>query len=253
MRTWARVMPDLSPHATVIAPDLPGCGRSAPPLGDYSLGAYANGLRDLLDALGHRSVTVVGHSLGGGIAMQLAYQFPERCDRLVLVSSGGLGTEVSLALRAATIPGADFVIGLVARRQLVTATNAIGRVAGAIGIRANDSVIESARGCASLTAIDSRRAMLQTLRAVVDHRGQRISARNRLSLANELPSLIIWGTRDRMIPVEHARRAHQDMPASRLELFEGAGHFPHVSDPERFTRVLLDFLATTEPGRRTRE
>src|SRR4029453_7765057 len=103
--TWGPVMPLLAERYTVIAPDLLGHGESAKPRGDYSLGAYASGVRDLLAVLGHERVTVVGHSLGGGIAMQFAYQFPERVERLVLVSSGGLGREVHLLLRAAALPG----------------------------------------------------------------------------------------------------------------------------------------------------
>jgi pimeloyl-ACP methyl ester carboxylesterase len=249
MRTWDRVVPRLASHATVIAPDLPGCGRSAPPPGDYSLGGYANGLRDLLDALGHPSATIVGHSLGGGIAMQFAYQFPERCDRLVLVSSGGLGTEVSPLLRVATIPGADLVIGLFAQRAVVSASSAVGRAAGTIGIRPDAEVLEYLRIYSALSDGAARRSLVSTLRGVVDHRGQRVSARNRLYLATGMPSLIIWGRKDRTIPVEHAQRAHEDLPGSRLELFDGAGHFPHVSDPGRFSRVLVDFLATTEPRR----
>lgn len=242
--TWDPVLPALAQRATVIAPDLPGCGRSAPPDGDYSLGAFANGVRDLLDALDVGAATVVGHSLGGGIAMQFAYQFPERCQRLVLVSSGGLGPDVGLPLRAAALPGAGLLIGLVVREGLIRATTAVGRAASTIGIRPRNDLVQQLHSVASLADGERRRAFVQTLRAVVDHRGQRISARSRLHHARELPTLIVWGTRDRVIPVEHAQIAHEHLPASRLELFEGAGHFPHVSEPERFTEVLLDFLAT---------
>lgn len=250
MRTWDRVAPALAGGATVITLDLPGFGRSAPPAGDHSLGAFANAVRDLLDALDHGPVTIVGHSLGGGIAMQFAYQFPERCERLVLVSSGGLGPEVGLPLRAATIPGAEVLIGLVARPPLVAATTAIGRAAAVLGIRPDPTLVEYLRGCATFVDDGARRAFVKTLRAVVDHRGQRISATDRLHLAEQLPTLIIWGTEDRLIPVHHAHAAHEQLPASRLELFDGAGHVPHATDPERFARVLLDFLATTRPPRR---
>ena len=116
-QTWENVAPRLSERFTLIAPDLLGHGESATPRGDYSLGAHATGVRDLLTALGIEHVTVVGHSLGGGIAMQFAYQFPERCERLVLVSSGGLGREVHLLLRAAALPGADYVLPLLTSSQ----------------------------------------------------------------------------------------------------------------------------------------
>ena len=103
---WRAVIEPLARDHTVIVPNLPGHGESGPSGGDYSVGGLAAGLRDLLLILGHRRATLVGHSLGGGIAMQFAYQFPEILERLVLVSSGGLGPEVSPLLRAATLPGA---------------------------------------------------------------------------------------------------------------------------------------------------
>src|SRR5258707_2606983 len=108
--TWAEVIPALGEEFTVVAPDLLGHGQSAKPRGDYSLGAYASGVRDLVASLGHDHATVVGHSLGGGVAMQLAYQFPERCDRLVLVSSGGLGREVPPPPRPAALPRSGVVL-----------------------------------------------------------------------------------------------------------------------------------------------
>src|SRR5215212_6350139 len=119
-QTWEAVLPLLAEHHTVIAPDLLGHGSSAKPRGDYSLGAYASGVRDLIAALGYDHATVVGHSLGGGIAMQMAYQFPQRVDRLVLVNSGGLGSEVNLLLRAATLPGAEIVLPLMVHRHIRT-------------------------------------------------------------------------------------------------------------------------------------
>ena len=133
-QTWEHVAPLLSEHFTVLAPDLLGHGESATPRGDYSLGAHASGVRDVLTALGHERVTVVGHSLGGGIAMQFAYQFPERCERLVLVSSGGLGREVHLLLRAAALPGADWVLPFITSPQLLgIGRRAWGRCCGGRG------------------------------------------------------------------------------------------------------------------------
>ncbi|MFI5042968.1 MAG: alpha/beta fold hydrolase, partial [Acidimicrobiales bacterium] len=111
--TWRAVMPALAEHYTVIAPDLMGHGHSAKPRGDYSLGAYASGIRDLLTVLDRERVTIVGHSLGGGVAMQFAYQFPGWAERLVLIASGGLGKEVSPLLKAVTLPGAEYVLPIV--------------------------------------------------------------------------------------------------------------------------------------------
>ena len=248
-RTWRTVMPALAEHHTVVAPDLLGHGRSAKPRGDYSLGGYASGLRDLMVALEIPSATVVGHSLGGGVAMQFAYQFPERVERLVLVDSGGLGSEVSLVLRAATLPGAEYVLPLLASGPLRGAGAALGSVLGRVGLRASADVRGMAEGFESLGDGAARRAFVHTARSVIDPAGQRVDATDRLYLAEHVPSLIVWGDRDRMIPVQHGRDAHELMPGSRLEVFPGAGHFPFNDDPERFVAVLADFIATTQPAR----
>ena len=234
---------------TVIAPDLIGHGASAKPRGDYSLGAYASGIRDLLVALGHDEVTIVGHSLGGGVAMQFAYQFPERVERLVLVSSGGLGRQVNPVLRSAALPGAELVLPLLASGPILDAGSLLGRAAGRVGLRPGADLEEMARGFASLGDLEARQAFIQTVRGVIDVGGQRVSARDRLYLAAEVPSLLVWGDRDPIIPVRHGHRAHEEMPGSRLEIFEGAGHFPHRNDPLRFVADLSDFLATTEPAK----
>jgi pimeloyl-ACP methyl ester carboxylesterase len=247
-RTWRAVMPQLAETHTVIAPDLLGHGESAKPRGDYSLGAYASGVRDLLAALGHERATVVGHSLGGGIAMQLAYQFPERVERLVLVSSGGLGREVSLLLRSATLPGAEYVLPLLCKPGIRDAAGAIGGLLGRFGLRPSNDVQGMAEGFASLGEDDARRAFLHTVRAVMDIGGQRVNATDRLYLAAHLPTLIVWGERDPMIPVAHGHAAHALLPASRLEIMPGAGHFPFNDDPVAFVATLRDFLAGTEPA-----
>jgi pimeloyl-ACP methyl ester carboxylesterase len=246
--TWANVLPYLAERFTVIAPDLLGHGESAKPRGDYSLGAYASGIRDLLIALGHERATFVGHSLGGGVAMQLAYQFPEHCERLVLVSSGGLGREITALLRAASLPGSELVLPLLVNERLLGAGRGVGRLLGRIGLRVHTDVGEVLRGHASLSHGEARTAFLHTLRTIVDAGGQRVDARDRLYLAQAIPFLIVWGERDPIIPVEHARAAHRLVPGSRLELFPGAGHFPHLDDPLRFVRLLIDFMATSEPA-----
>jgi pimeloyl-ACP methyl ester carboxylesterase len=246
--TWERVAPALARRFTVIAPDLMGHGGSAKPRGDYSLGAYASGVRDLLIALGHERATFVGHSLGGGVAMQLAYQFPERCERLVLIDSGGLGSDLNVLLRLATLPGAELVLPVLASERLLGAGRSLGRFFGRLGLRVRTDIAEMARGHASLGQRDARAAFVHTLRTIVDPIGQRVSATDRLYLAEEVPFLIVWGKRDSIIPVSHAHAVHERVPASRLEIFETAGHFPHVDEPQRFIEVLTDFVDDTEPA-----
>jgi pimeloyl-ACP methyl ester carboxylesterase len=245
--TWAPVTPSLQERFTLVAPDLLGHGDSATPRGDYSLGAHASGVRDLLSALGHSRVTVVGHSLGGGIAMQFAYQFPERCERLVLVSSGGLGREVHLLLRAAALPGADYVLPFLASRHLVGVGRGIGSLLGRVRLRPGGDLDALARGFASLDNAGSRQAFLHTLRSVIEPTGQRVHAGERLALVAALPTLVVWGERDSIIPLRHGREAHAAMPGSRFVVFPGAGHMPHVDDPERFAEVIGEFCADTEP------
>ena len=245
---WREVMPWLARSHTVIAPDLLGHGQSAKPRGDYSLGAYASGIRDLLLALGIGRASVVGHSLGGGVAMQFAYQFPERCERLVLVSSGGLGPEVHALLRAAALPGSELVLPLLAAPGLLNAGAKAARALGRLGVRPAPDIAEMARGYASLGDAAARQAFLHTLRGVIDPRGQRVSARDRLYLASEMPTLIIWGEHDPVIPIEHGRDAHAMMPGSRLEIIAGAGHFPHLDAPHRVARALRELIAESEPA-----
>jgi pimeloyl-ACP methyl ester carboxylesterase len=245
---WLDSMTLLAESHTVLAPDLLGHGQSAKPRGDYSLGAYAAGLRDLLLALDHRKATVVGHSLGGGIALQFSYQFPERSGRLVLVSSGGLGREVHPLLRAATLPGSELVLPLISNDTVRNAGTAVSQVVGKLGFRAGSDIAEFARGYGSLADGDARQAFIHTLRAVIDHRGQRVNASDRLYLAEGLPTLIVWGRRDPIIPVRHAGIAHRGMPGSRLEVFDDAGHFPQLDEPVRFARTLADFVDSTEPA-----
>jgi pimeloyl-ACP methyl ester carboxylesterase len=246
--TWERVMPYLARRFTVIAPDLIGHGASAKPRGDYSLGAHASSVRDLLLALGHERASIVGHSLGGGIAMQFSYQFPERCERLVLVDSGGLGRDVSPLLRAATLPGAELVLPLLAATRLLDAGRLAGRALSTIGLHARTDFEEIARGHATLANAEARAAFLHTLRAVVEPGGQRVDASSRLYLTEHVPFLVIWGQRDSIIPVAHAHATHAQLPASRLEIFAESGHFPQLDEPQRFLDVLLDFIDSTEPA-----
>ncbi len=190
--TWKDVIPPLAERCTVIAPDLLGHGQSAKPQGDYSLGAYASGVRDLLAVLDVHNTTVVGHSLGGGVAMQFAYLFPERCNRLVLVASGGLGREVHLLLRAAALPGAEWILPLVAARPIHGTGTTVGQMLHRVGVRFSTDVQEMWRGFVSLGGTEARRAFIHTLRATLDPSGQRVNATDRLYLAEHMPTLIVW-------------------------------------------------------------
>jgi pimeloyl-ACP methyl ester carboxylesterase len=204
-------------------------------------------VRDLLVALGHRRATVVGHSLGGGVAMQFAYEYPPFAERLVLVSSGGLGREVHPMLRAATLPGSEVVLPLIAHQRLHSVGAAVGGLLGRLGLQAGTDLAEMARGYGSLADAGARMAFIHTLRAVLDIGGQRVSATDRLYLAALLPSLIVWGAQDPLIPVEHAAVAQRGLPNSRVEVFEDAGHFPQLHDPVRFALTLVDFIESSEP------
>jgi pimeloyl-ACP methyl ester carboxylesterase len=134
-RQWTHLIDRLHDDHRVIVPDLFGHGESDKPVGDYSLGAHAATLRDLLDRLGIERVTLVGHSLGGGIAMEFYYLFPERVERLVLVASGGLGREVNPVLRSATLPGAAWVLPILASGWVRARAEGAGRALSRAGWR----------------------------------------------------------------------------------------------------------------------
>src|SRR5580658_5941875 len=246
-RTWDEILPLLAGDHTVIAPDLVGHGNSAKPAGDYSLGAHASALRDLLSVLGTERVTVVGQSFGGGVAMQFSYQFPESCDRLVLVGSGGLGREVSWVLRMLTLPGLEYALPVLFPTFVRDFGNNLIGLFHRAGFR-HARAVEGWRAYASLTESENRMAFVRTLRSVVDPGGQSVNAMDRIYLTARMPTLIVWGGRDNMIPVSHAHAAHEAVAGSRIEIIEEAGHFPHVEEPMRFVDILSDFVETTRPS-----
>jgi pimeloyl-ACP methyl ester carboxylesterase len=245
--TWLPAMRLLQRDYTVIAPDFLGHGASAKPPGDYSLGNYAAGLRDFLEVLAIDRATVIGQSYGGGVALQFAYQFPERCERLALVDAGGLGREVSWLLRLVTLPGAEYVLPAIFLAPVRDWGNSILSFLKDRGVR-NDRATEMWRSFGSLTDPSNRAAFVRTMRAVIEPGGQAVSAMDRLYLAEEMPTLIVWGDKDKIIPVSHAYQTHDAIPHSRLEIMPGVGHFPHVEDPFQFVEILEDFLRTTEPS-----
>ncbi|BBY76136.1 hydrolase [Mycolicibacterium parafortuitum] len=251
--TWRAVMPQLSKRYRVIAPDLLGHGQSAKPRGDYSLGAFAAWLRDLLDELGVTSVTLVGQSLGGGVAMQFVYQHPDYCRRLVLISSGGLGQDVGWTLRLLSAPGSELLLPAITLPPLIRAGEKLRSWFSAVNVGSPRGA-EMWSAYSSLADSQTRQAFLRTLRSVVDYRGQAVSALNKLHLTSELPLMVIWGDQDRIIPVDHGFALDQHRPGCRIEVLDGVGHFPHVEKPDVVVDLLDDFIALTEqPSRRRPE
>jgi pimeloyl-ACP methyl ester carboxylesterase len=248
-RHWEQVALRLADRYTVIAPDLIGHGDSAAVRGDYSIGAHAASIRDLLAVIGVERATIVGHSLGGGVAMQFFYQFPQRTERLVLVSSGGLGHEVSPLLRSAALPGMNALVGVIAHRRIL---DALWEIGGRLRERGNGKgvyVQAVVRALRPLEQPGARAAFLHTLRSVIDVHGQRVSAVDRLYLLASMPTLIVWGERDNTIPLDHGRAMHETVPHSHFETLPRAAHFPHLEDPEGLARVLGEFIESTEPAR----
>ncbi|OBA77095.1 alpha/beta hydrolase [Mycobacterium sp. 1554424.7] len=245
--TWHAIIPQLSKKYRVIAPDLLGHGMSAKPRGDYSLGAFAVFLRDLLDELGVDRATVVGQSLGGGIAMQFVHQHRDYCERLALIGSGGLGPDLSPVLRILSAPGAEFVLPVVAPQPVLNLGNKLGSWLTSAGIQAPRAG-QMWYAYSSLSDARTRQAFLRTLRSVVDYRGQAVSALNKIHVAAGMPIVLIWGDQDRIIPVAHAYAAHDALDGSRLEVLEGIGHFPHVEAPSAVADILEDFIASTTPS-----
>jgi pimeloyl-ACP methyl ester carboxylesterase len=247
-RHWQAVASRLAERYTVIAPDLVGHGDSATPRGDYSLGAHAAVIRDLLSALGIERATVVGHSLGGGIAMVFFWQFPHRVERLGLVSSGGLGPDVSPLLRTVALPGASALVSLAGHGRVTGGLERAGAELHRRGSGLGVQLQAVARALRPLGGPGARRAFVQSLRAVIDARGQRVSATDRLYLLDGVPTLIAWGERDRTIPIAHGRAAHAAVPDSRFVTIPGAAHFPHLEAPDALAAALHEFIAGTEPA-----
>lgn len=241
-RHWRKVALGLADSYTVIAPDLIGHGGSATPRGDYSLGAHAAAIRDLMTAIGIEKATIVGHSLGGGVAMQFFYQFPQRTERMILISSGGLGREVSAPLRGVAIPGSDLLLALAVNRAVVGGLDRAGRLLSMAGSRFGTYLQAIARAIRPLTRAGQRRAFRETLRAVIDIRGQKVSATDRLYLLDGVPTLLVWGERDGTIPPEHGRHAHAAIDGSRFEMLPDVAHFPNLEAPETLAAVIHEFL-----------
>jgi pimeloyl-ACP methyl ester carboxylesterase len=241
--TWTSIMNSLATKYTVIAPDLPGHGDSDTPAGDYSLGAHATVMRDLLISLGHPSATVIGHSLGGGIALQFAYQFPERTHRLVLISSGGLGPELTVMLRAATLPGASAVVAGLARVPEPITRTALKALSVVPGFLARQDAEPLAGGIHGLREPRRRRGFIGTAHTVIDWRGQAVSAVEHLGLLVGMPIMVAWGNQDRTIPPHHHRSAALQLPDAETVEIPAAGHYPHETAAAALLPRLHAFLA----------
>jgi pimeloyl-ACP methyl ester carboxylesterase len=194
MPCWLAALP-----AMIVAPTCSGIGECAKPRGEYSFGAHANLLRDVLNVRGHDRATFVGQSLVGGVVVQMAYQFPERCERLVLVDSGGLGREVNLILHGLAVPLTEQLLRLVCNGGWRAIGDRVGGWLRQMGVRIAPAAEDIWRSYASLADADTRWAFFRTLRAVVDPGRQSVSAANRLYLAANIPTLIVWGARDPFI------------------------------------------------------
>lgn len=246
-KTWLPVLPRLAKDFTVIAPDMLGHGESDKPRADYSIGGFANGMRDLLSVLDVPRVTVVGHSLGGGVAMQFAYQYPQLTERVVLVSSGGLGRSVNPVIRGLTVPGSGAVLAAVTMPALRSLTVPALLRLHRSGLPLTADMHGLAEVYDSLGDRRSRAVFRHVLRAAVDWRGQLITMIDRAYLAQHMPSMVVWGARDVVIPVKHAFAANELLPGSRLKVFKDSGHLPHSDEPERFADCLTDFIMETPP------
>ena len=245
--TWDRVVATLAQHHTVIAPDLLGHGDSDKPDADYSLGGYANGMRDLLTILGIDKVTVVGHSFGGGVAMQFAYQYPDRTERIVLVSTGGLGRDVTPVIRFLTVPGSSAALAVATMRPWRGAVAAGMRALARTGIVPLRDLGEVSRIYEKLADPATRRAVQRVTSHVLDWRGQFVTMTDRTYLARIVPVLVVWGADDHVIPATHAEIA-RDQAWSDVHVLPDSGHFPHRDHPDVFAQLVREFVASTQPA-----
>ncbi|HVS48210.1 MAG TPA: alpha/beta fold hydrolase [Candidatus Dormibacteraeota bacterium] len=235
----------------VYAPDLPGFGRTEKPRARYGIPYFTRFIERYMDARGLRSAAVVGSSLGGRIALELALDNPRRVNKLVLVNSLGLGRpNVHVSYGLITIPRLGEAVMNVARDALHWApSRMIRRVAGRLSGASNDlnrtmddAYLDNLRELYSTQGYHD--AYLATVRSLVTPRavfGGQHDVTKRLGEL-KVPVQLIWGADDPLFPVAHATRAHALIPHSRLAVIEGAGHTPQAERPEEFNRVLRKFL-----------
>jgi NTE family protein len=246
--TWRKVAPILALNHRVIVPDLLGHGDTdGPERADYSVVSHALMVRDLLDDLGIAQATVVGHSLGAGVALALAHACPERVERLAIVSAGGIGQELTPALRFVAAPGADFAVRAVGSRPVVATLRALSWLLSVLGARRPArGVLESTRMLERLADAGRRSAFLQSARAVIDLRGQKSSAMRYFD-TYRMPLCVLWGTRDRVIPARHAELIRAARPDAHIVLLDGVGHSPQLAQPTFVAEALHEWLGRRRP------
>jgi pimeloyl-ACP methyl ester carboxylesterase len=243
---WRWVLPTLARAHRVYAPDLPGFGGSAKPPADYSPAFFERFLAAFLDTLGIERAAVVGNSLGGLAALRLALSDPPRVTALGLVDSAGLGREISLALRQLTLPGYGELAITWSKTPPGAAVRAWGRVPLLFARRQQvpPEWLEEQYRLAQLPGF--LEAALIALRAHIDLGGQREVLLDRLPRL-KMPTLILWGACDRVVPPDQAREAAARLRWGSLELIADCGHLPHVERPDRFAAALDKFLGEHAP------
>ncbi len=228
----------------VYAVDLPGCGLSAKPRAEYTLDYFARFVRDFMAAVGIGGrASLVGTSLGGAIALRFALDYPLAVEKLVLVASAGLGRDVNLRLRLATLPYLGWLVSRPSRlgvafglRQLVYDP-----------ARITEALVD--RVYALISTPGAHESYLATLRANGDWRGGLPSVYEPIVRALgtiEAPALIVWGREDRIVPVSLADVAARGIRNARLHIFERCGHFPPFERPDEWNDLVLDFLSAAE-------
>ena len=246
MKVWDPVISKLTEkNRYFLTVDLPGHGASCTKNGKYRPEEAVNAIQELLEYENITKTHLVGHSLGGALVVGLAEKTPDNITSVTLVAAGGLGREVAIPLRAATLPGSDKVLSLAFSKPVINTLTetvaALERKGFTTGTLQED--IESLNW---LSDESRRRAFLSTLCHVVGPIGQRMSILERLQQHDSKKYLVIWGTRDTMLPAKHAIAARKVLPKAKLKLFVGAGHEPHTYDPTLFTETLLEHVEQLE-------
>lgn len=240
VESWLSCFPALAKHHQVYALDLPGHGRTDKPAErSYRLVEFAHFVKGFLAAVGLERVCLVGHSLGGAIAAQFTLLFPSLVEKLVLVSSGGLGPELGLGLRLQALPLLGEILSLPVRPWMERGAHMLVHDPACL----TPELIEL--GYRIVTLPGAARAHLQALRANVNAAGQLPSQYGPIvqglpSIA--IPALVIWGRQDQLVPVEHAQVAAQRLPHVQVRILENCGHIPMLEQPQVFGEAVCEFL-----------